>query len=136
MINQDTSKEEIDAWKTIAYRMGTTMDIWNVSNYGGFSFSYIPSNADCEFNKLLKNKVVIFLNNNFLNIKNKTTCATDLLGEGETFEAANLYKIASYVVGPQANFNFGNNIFPLSGFVEDIEVNDIKSLYKKLDLDK
>lgn len=50
--------------------MGTSTDVWNLSNYGGFLFSHKCDKYDTFFYNLLKDKIVIFFNNDFNDNKN------------------------------------------------------------------
>jgi hypothetical protein len=72
VVNCEISKIIIDKWKSFANSIGSSVDIWNISNYGGFSFNQPLARYDVELIKLLKNKVVIFYNNTFPDTKNIT----------------------------------------------------------------
>lgn len=49
--------------------MGTSADVWNLSNYGGFFFSHTVEKYSTFFYNLLRDKIVIFINNVFTNEK-------------------------------------------------------------------
>lgn len=59
--------------------------MWNVSNYGGFSFHHPLEKYDTFFFTLLRGKVVVFMNNLFPNEKNEMKRCTHSLGELEIF---------------------------------------------------
>jgi len=74
---------------------------------------------DVEIFKLLRNKVVIFFNNTFPDTKNIPQKAMNYLGEMEIYNAAKLFNISSYIIGPENSFNLTNNSSPFSHYSED-----------------
>lgn len=41
------------------------------------------------------------------------------LGEMEIYNAARLFNISSYIIGPESSFNLTNNSSPFSHYTED-----------------
>jgi hypothetical protein len=120
VVNDQTQKADIDAWKAMANQLGTLINIWNVSLYNGFSYTK-KLNGELSFMDTMKDKVIIILNNQ-ITINHVQTRATDLLDVMEIFEAAKHANIATYIVG--GGFNLAKAIKPLQEMdypVESIE---------------
>ncbi|MES2768441.1 MAG: hypothetical protein V4596_04780 [Bdellovibrionota bacterium] len=64
VINNDTTREEVDAWKKLARSRGKRLDVWDLSSYGVLDLqSRILDNKSLA--DLLGGKLVILLNNSF-----------------------------------------------------------------------
>lgn len=61
--------------------MGTSADVWNISNSGGFLFSHKNETYDTYFYNLLKDRIVVFFNNPFTDDKGQSQNAIKYIGE-------------------------------------------------------
>ncbi|MGI9215178.1 MAG: hypothetical protein ACR2HS_06020 [Gammaproteobacteria bacterium] len=104
IINSNTTRTEIEQWHNIAALLGSIITIWNVSIYSGFDYRYKRKDGGC-FIEQLKNKVVIILNNEYIDDftnSNKTIFSDDLC-LAEIYDAAKEAMISTYVVGSNLN---------------------------------
>lgn len=79
------------------------MDVWNISNYGSFYFSYILEKYDKSFSELYKDKVIIILDDKFISNNSQTITAHSLIGDFELQQANIQQNIRSYIVGDQSS---------------------------------
>ena len=97
VVNKEVSPQIIDQWQALADQLGMRMNIWDSSLYHGFSYTRLLHNGR-SLAELMKNKVIVILDNNFA-LDGVFTCSTRLLDEIEMMRAANKFGVATYVIG-------------------------------------
>ncbi|KAL4503904.1 hypothetical protein ABPG72_022534 [Tetrahymena utriculariae] len=104
IFNCETSKTLIDSFKQFAETLGSSVDLWNISNYQGFTFDFI-SHVGLPFYNLYQNKVVIILSNEFQLINSKRTNAVKQIKEAHIYKGIKDYNMQMHILGPSSNYN-------------------------------
>lgn len=94
--NNRTTREELKAWEQLAQELGTKVNVWNLSLYGGMSLTRAMGNAD--LGAAFAKKTVVMLNNAFDPEKGATS-PIGQLGEKDLLLAAVKNRSSTYVVG-------------------------------------
>ncbi|KAL4473575.1 hypothetical protein ABPG74_022439 [Tetrahymena malaccensis] len=131
IFNYDTSRSLIDSCKQFAMSLGSSIDLWNISNYQGFAFDFI-SHEGQPFYNLYQNKVVFILSNEFQLINNQRTNSVKQIKEPLIYKAIKDYNISFYILGPSSNYNQFWMLHPNCDFDNSTAaVNEETQLYKK-----
>ena len=106
--NSSVNRSEIESWRVFMRKFHTDMMIWNISLYNGFS--YKMSLGNMNFAKMLKNKIVVILNNVFKNELNDVNKPMDLIPKKEFFQSAKALGISTLFFG--GGLIFGDFVRP------------------------
>jgi len=102
VVNHRTSKEEIRAWEKLGTEMGTRVNVWNMSLYGGVSLTKAVQNA--ELGKDFAHKTVVFLNND-LDANGGHAEPIDQLADRDMLRAACENRTSTYIVGGRVDID-------------------------------
>lgn len=97
--NSNTTKDEIQAWRSLAQDLGLKLSIWNTSLYKGISLAAENSRTQTKLLQDFQGKTLVFLNNTFMDDINQPHTSAGCLPPGELFTAAAEHGIKSYVIG-------------------------------------
>lgn len=100
-INSATSTAQIHSWRNFAQSLGSDIMLWNVSLYDGMSYLQTRHQDGRSFLRDLPNKVLIVLDNPYVNTQRRVCNATDLVSTKEIFLAAQEGNAASYLISPK-----------------------------------
>jgi len=116
--NSRINRSEIESWRVFMRKFHTDMMIWNISLYNGFSYNL--NLGGLHFAEMLKNKIVVVLNNVFKNELNEVTNPLDLIPKKEFFQSAKSLNISTLFQGGGLNIV---DILPPSDQIYDPKVN-------------
>jgi len=107
--NHQIKKETVDHWQKMVTSLGSHLSVWNTSLYSGLSYAKKRHDGG-SFKSELSGKVVIILDNYFVDDIHNQTKSTHFLDQKELFDAAKTAHISTYVIGP--SFDINNAVTP------------------------
>ena len=111
LVNSSVNKGEIDSWNAFANKYKIQMMIWNLSLYDGFS--YFLQLGDLNFIEMLKQKMVIVLNNPFKLDTAENQRVSNMIPQKEFIEAAKNHQISTMFLSESSQTCLSNFMIPL-----------------------
>ena len=111
LVNSSVNKGEIDSWNAFANKYKIQMMIWNLSLYDGFS--YFLQLGDLNFIEMLKQKMVIVLNNPFKLDTAENQRVSNMIPEKKFIEAAKNHQISTMFLSESSQTCLSNFMIPL-----------------------